>query len=292
MPRGVTSSQIRAKLRQARSRQREAIQKWNNSVRTYNNRIRQYNSERKRAIDTYDRKVRAHNTRVRTNRARLRSALQNLSSQTVTVRYTSLHASVAALSTAYEQLDNSDANPFLSDIAERDTANSVTVLNTLLMDNGYPQVAEGELTSTRIAESLTGFSTDLNDRWSGAVFALNPGNPEATRHFCTSSREIIADILNSEAPDAEVLTRFPDCQVTDQGTPTRRAKVHYCLYRSGAADGVLESFIDTNIDDLSVLFKDLNAGAHGPAGRFSLPQLTAIKTRVEDAIDVICEIVS
>ena len=148
--------------------------------------------------------MRAHNTRVRTNRARLRSALQSLSAQTVTVRYTSLHASVAALSTAYEQLDNGDANPFLSDIAERDTANSVTVLNTLLGDNGYPQVADGELTSTRIAESLTRLSTDLNDRWSAAVFALNPGNPEATRHFSTSSREIIADILNSEAPDAEV----------------------------------------------------------------------------------------
>ena len=292
MPRRVTSPQIRAKLRQAQSREPEAIQKWNNSVRTYNNRIRQYNSERKRAIDTYNREVRAHNTRVRTNRARLRSALQRLSAQTVTVRYTSLHASVAALSTAYERLDNSDADPLLSDLAERDTANSVTVLNTLLGDNGYPQVADGELTGTRIAESLTRFSTDLNDRWFGAVFALQPGNPDAARHFCTSAREIIADILNIEAPDAEVLARFPDCQVTEQGTPTRRAKVHYCLDRSGVADGALESFIDTNINDLSVLFKGLNAGAHGPAGRFSLPQLTAIKTRVEDAIDFICEIVS
>ena len=132
----------------------------------------------------------------------------------------------------------------------------------------------------------------MQDRWSGAIFALNPRNPDSARHFCTSAREILADILNTEAPDAEVLSWFPDCDVTEQGTPTRRAKIHYCLDRSGLNDGALEDFIEVNINDLSVLFKDLNTGAHGPAGRFSLPQLTAIKTRVEDSIDFICEIVT
>ena len=130
----------------------------------------------------------------------------------------------------------------------------------------------------------------MQDRWSGAVFALNPRNLDAARHFCSSAREILADILNSEAPDAEVLARFPDCQLTEQGTPTRRAKIHYCLDRSRLYSEALEDFIDVNIKDLSILFKDLNAGAHGPAGRFSLLQLAAIKTRVEDSIDFICEI--
>ena len=292
MPRRLSSSQIRSKLRQTQTKQRQAIENWNSGIRTYNNKVRQYNSERRRAIDAYNREVRSYNARVRANRSRLRSAVQSLSTQTITVRYSSFHTSAANLYSAYERLDNSDADPFLSDLAERDTANSVTLLNTLLEDSSHVRVVDGELASTKLSESLSRYSTDMQDRWFGAIFALNPRNPDAARHFCTSAREILADILNTEAPDLEVLSRFPDCQVTGQGTPTRRAKIHYCLNRSGLNNGVLEDFIEVNINDLSVLFKDLNAGAHGLAGRFSLPQLTAIKTRVEDSIDFICQIVT
>ena len=290
MPRRLSSSQIRSKLRQVQTRQRQAVQKFNSDVRTYNSQVRQYNSERRRAIDAYNREVRSYNARNRANRSRLRSALQNLSTRTITVRYTSIHSSVAALNSAYERLDNSDADPLLSDFAERETANSVTVLNTLLGDDSHVQVGEGELSNTKLSESLSRYSADMQDRWSGALFALNPHNPDAARHFCTSAREMLADILDAEAPNEKVLSQFPDCQVTEQGTPTRRAKIHYCLDRSGLSNRPLEDFIDANINDLSVLFKDLNTGAHGSAGRFSLQQLAAIKIRVEDAIDFICKI--
>ena len=292
MPPRLSSSQIRSKFRQAQTKQRQAIQKWNNAVRTHNNKVRQNNSKRRQAIDAYNREVRSHNARVRANRSRLRSAIQSLSTRTITVRYASFRTSVAALYSAYERLHNSDADPSLSDLAERDTANSVIVLNALLGDDRHVQVEDGEPTSTKLSESLGRYSTDMQNRWSGAIFALSHRNPDAARHFCTSAREILADVLNAEAPDAEVLSRFPDCQVTEQGTPTRRAKIHYCLNRSGLNSAALEDFIDANIKDLSVLFKDLNTGAHGPAGRFSLPQLTAIKTRVEDAIEFICKIVT
>ena len=240
MPRRLSSSQIRSKLRQAQTKQRQATQKWNSAVRTHNNKVRQYNSERRRAIDAFNREVRSYNARVRANRSRLRSAVQSLSTQTITVRYSSFHTSAAALYSAYERLDSSDADPFLSDLAERDTANSVTLLNTLLGDSSHVRVGDGGLTSTKLPESLSGYSTDMQDRWSGAVFALNPHNPDAARHFCTSAREILADILNTEAPDAEVLSQFPDCQVTEQGRPTRRAKIHYCLDRSGLNNRALE----------------------------------------------------
>ena len=199
---------------------------------------------------------------------------------------------MAELRFAYQQLDNSDADPFLSDLAERDTANSVTVLNALLGDSSHVHAGDSELTDTKLTRLLSRFPTDIQDRWSGAVFSLNPQNPDAARHFCTSAREILADILNTEAPDADVLSRFPDCQVTDQGTPTRRAKIRYCLDQGGVSHRYLEDFIEININDLTLLFKDLNRGAHGPAGKFSLPQLTAIKTRVEDAVEFICQIVT
>ena len=69
-------------------------------------------------------------------------------------------------------------------------------------------------------------------------------------------------------------------------------KLCYCLARSGRQDSALEDFGEANLKDLSVLFKELNAGAHGPAGRFSAPQLTAIKTRVEDTIGFVCAVVT
>ena len=67
MPRRLSSSQIRSKLRQAQTEQRQAIQKWNSAVRTSDNKVRQYNSERRRAIDAYNREVRSYNARVRAN---------------------------------------------------------------------------------------------------------------------------------------------------------------------------------------------------------------------------------
>ena len=197
---------------------------------------------------------------------------------------------MSALSEAYDRLDTSDADALLSDLAEQDTANSATVLNNLLGDRDVAPVAREELTSNKIAGELASISTDLNNRWSGAIFALNPSNPDAARHFCTSSREIVAQILDTKAPDEDVRARFPNCQVTKRGTPTRRAKILYCLDRTGVHHEALEDFIEADIKDLSILFYDLNTGAHGPAGRFSLPQLVAIKTRVEDTIAFICEI--
>lgn len=283
MARRITSSQLRSKIQQAQSRQRQAVQKLNSN-------ILRYNSERKKAIDSYNRTVRAHNARARANQARLRSYLQRLARQNVPVSYTLLQQSTVALNHAYERLDNSSADPFLTDLAERDTANSVATLSRLVEDDEAPEFVQDDVADTRIIAALTTISPELSNRWGGAVFALNPANPDAARHFCTSSREIIASILDTQAPDSEVFARFPDCTRTPNGTPTRPAKVRYCLALNDLHDDFLETFIDSNIDNLSALFKDLNSGAHGRAGRFSLGQLQMIKTRVEDAIGFMCEV--
>ena len=285
MPRRISASQLRSKFRQAEAKHQQ-------EVRRYNNEVRRHNSRLKRNIDAYNREVRTYNNRRRTNYKRLKSALRRLASQSVTVQFTSSHQSSLQVSAAYEQLDNGGADPFLSDLAERETANSVSVLNALLGDEEHTIGSVDDLETTRITDFLSSFSEDLAKRWSGAIFALNPANPDAARHFCTSTREIIAEIINMEAPDDEVVARFPDCQITERGTPTRRAKVHFCLDRSGLANEFLESFVEANIKDLTILFNDLNSGAHGSAGKFTLEQLIAIKGRVEDAIDFISEIVS
>ena len=285
MPRRISMSQLRSKLRQAQTRQRQAIQR-------YNNEVRRINSDRRRKIDAYNRAVRSYNSRLRSNHNRLQSALQRLARQPLTIQFNALHQSSLSLSTAYERLDNDDADPFLSDLAERETANSVSVLNALLGDDEHSLDSVDDLTTSRMIDTLSSFSDDLAMRWAGAIFALNPANPDAARHFCTSSREIIAEILDVEAPDENVLAKFPGCQVTERGTPTRRAKIHYCLNRSGLANVFLEGFVEANIKDLTILLNDLNSGAHGSAGKFTLEQLAAFKSRVEDAIEFICAVVA
>ena len=285
MPRRVSASQLRSQLRQAQSKQRQAIQR-------HNNEVRRRNSELKRGIEAHNRAIRSYNSRLRSNHSRLQSELRRLAQRSVSVQFIPLRQSSLLLSDAYERLDHASADPFLSDLAERETANSVSVLNVLLGDEEHALGSVDDLAVSRITDSLLSFSEDLKRRWSGAIFALNPANPDAARHFCTSAREIIAEILNIEAPDEDVIARFPTCEVTQRGTPTRRAKVHYCLDRSGLANILLESFIEANIKDLTILFEDLNSGAHGAAGKYTLDQLAAIKGRVEGAIDFICEIVS
>ena len=284
MPSRISPSQLRSKLQQAQSKQRQAIQR-------YNSNVRQYNAERKRQIDAYNQAARSYNSRLRANRDRLQSELQRLSRQPATVRHTSLRQSLVVLSTAYDKLDGSGADPFLADLAERETANSVSLVNLLLGDNDQTQEHTTDLAATKIGNSLSTFSEDLQNRWAGAIFALNPANPDAARHFCTSTREIISEMLNTAAPDEDVFAVLPDCQVSDRGTPTRRAKIHYCLDRNGLTDVFLESFVEANTKDLIVLFDDLNSGAHGTAGKFNLQQLVGIKNRVEDTIDFMCQIV-
>ena len=292
MVRRVNLSQYRSKLQQAQSKQRQNIQKRNNAIQQYNNKVRQNNTARKQAIDAYNRAARAHNARVRANRTRLQSALERLAQQTNTVRYTVLHKSVSTLSTKYKRLDIADANPFLSDLAEQEATNSVTVLNDLLDDDtDNSQADDDELKNSLIANELAHISPDLDNRWHGAIYALNSENPDAARHFCTSTREIITEILDTKAPDENVFARFPDCPTTDKGTPTRRAKIHYCLDRNDSVNDELENFIDANIDNVVLLFNELNSGTHGPAGKYSLQQLVSIKIRVEDAIRFMCEIV-
>ena len=231
-----------------------------------------------------------HNSRVRNNRANLRISLRSLSQHSEIASYNQLYESVLSLAAARDNTDQNGEERLFADVALRDTSNSVNVLRSLLgiEDNG--PTLERQLGSSRIAETLEYISSDLSSRWAGAIYALDPRNPDAARHFCSSTREIVAGILDSSAPDSEVLNSFPDCPLTPQGTPTRRAKVHYCLDRRGIVDGPLENFLEANVSDLNILLKDLNAGTHGPPGKYSLPQLAAIKTRAEDAIEFLCQI--
>lgn len=309
-----TRSQIEAMLREAARRQKQAIDDYNRKVQTHNRQVDAQRREQQRAVDNYNREVQrrnqqlvqavhqhnrqisTYNSRVRSHQLRVESELRRLAQRPVTTRYEVLRVGTAELDESYHLLDrtweadlrNNRDGPEILDLSQREVANDASVLNRLL------DSADSEVTPPSdeegLGDKLRQISPDLDSRWAGAVFALNPQNPDAARHFCTSSREIIATILELRAPDAAVRARFPECEVTQQGTPTRRSKIKFMLAENELSSTALENFVHRDIDNVVELFGLFNSGTHGSAGSFTHIQLQAIRTRVEDAIHFLARI--
>lgn len=299
MARRVTPSQLKSMIQQAQNRRKQAINKYNQAVNKHNQAVRKHNQDQKRAVDNHNREVRAHNVRVRAYRTKLQTEISKLQRQSKPVRYTTLRTTVTSVHQAYVQLEqrsgveNLGSSPeHLLDLAERETANSIGVMNVLEENEvESPEATVSDLRTTEITDQLSKFSIDLDSRWRGAVYALSPSNPDAARHFCTSTREIFATILDKRAPDKAVFKMMPDCKKTPRGNPTRREKVHYLLRLKGMASEALEDFVERNIEDIIELFDVLNKGTHGSAGRFELTKLFAIKKRAENGIEFLTSIV-
>ena len=291
MVRRYSASQIRSKIRQAQQKQRQAITKYNAAVRRRNQGVRT-------AVNRYNQAVRAHNERVRANRRRLASELARLNSRPTTTRYVVYHTSFRTLQSSYSRLETSADSQQLDarynrllDLSEREAANSAEVTNRILGDQEAAAGSIDKLEDAELLDGLRGISMDLDDRWNGAVFSLNPKNPDAARHFCTSAREIFVQIIQLKAPDADVVALLPDCDRTPDGSPTRRSKIRYFLARRGMEAESLEQFVEDDIENILQLFNVFNKGTHGASGTFDLPQLGAVRKRVENGIMFLTEII-
>jgi hypothetical protein len=292
MARRVSLSQYRSMLRRLESQRRQAISRYNQAVRKYDQDV-------KRAVDNYNQAVRTHNARVRANRQRINAALSRLRSQPATTRHVVFRASVQTLHETYVRLEEAASvqhepsyNWFL-DLSERENANSLEVMNALLGDdNGEDTLSYPDIQTTAIADDLKKIAPDLDNRWRGAVFSLHPRNPDAARHFCTSAREIFNQIFEIKAPDDAVFAAISDCETTERGTPTRRAKIKYLLHQKGITLAALEDFVNEDVENILQLFRLFNDGTHGTAGRFELNALRAMKKRVEDGIMYLASLVN
>lgn len=290
MVRRVSPSQLRSQIRQAQSKQKQAIDRYNRAVRSHNQKVRS-------AVNRYNAQVRAHNSRVRANRNRLRRELDKLAGavsrpaqMTFRTSVESVHRTYLRLESAAETYQYGDQYSQVLDLSEREAANNVSVMNAML-GNPEPSDRDESVQSTSLDPILTLMGADLPDRWHGALFSLNPNNPDAARHFCTSAREILARILDSCAPNSTVLAEMPNCEKIREGTPTRRSKIRFFLHRANMAEKPLEDFMEEDLKSVLQLFREFNDGTHGTAGRFSLDQLSAIKTRVEHAVEFLWSII-
>jgi hypothetical protein len=301
MAKRISSSQMQAAIRRAQAKQKEAVRKANQAIDDYNRKARVHNAKVKRAVNEYNRAVDSYNRDVRTHNARRRQAInrynqavreynRNPSRIRTTTRTTHIQ-SVQVLQEAFSRLEASTASsshPDLFDLSEREAANSAEAISVLFkpadQDEIEADVEADVLRTTTITNELVAFSTDLDRRWKGALFALHRDNPDSARHFCTSARETVSDLLLLAAPDSVVKKANPNYLKTPDGDVSRRARIHYCLASHGNAPDELVDFVEADIDNVIALFDDFNSGTHGESGRFPLPELAALKVRVEDAI--------
>lgn len=284
MARRITPSQFKSKMRQLQQKQRQAINNYNRAVNNYNHKL-------KTVVNNYNSAVRQYNANVNRNRQIIKNEIKRINSRT------SIHSgysiSVKTLQEHYETVDKiyfegvsiaPEQNRIL-DLIDNEQANSL-ITKGVIEDGVIP---EDDTENTDIGNKLALISSDLNDRWLGAVYALNPSNPDATRHFCTSTREIFTELLEIKAPDEAVFKYNSNCQKTDRGNATRREKIKYMMRNINMDDSVV-SYVEEDINNIVELNQLLSGGTHGPAGKYSFKQLMQVKKRVEQGLVFLCEI--
>lgn len=293
MVRRMTPAQLRAALQKAQRDQKRAVDKYNAALKKA---VDGYNRE----VRTYNSKARAHNRQVENQRRRINQEIARLNARPAGVTFTTYRASTATLVQTYNTVESDLASSRVSpaaqrfvDLASDETANSVYLVNALEGDGASEDdLSEEDLRAPSLAAELAAFGQDLVNRWTGALYALSPHNPDAARHFCTSAREVVITMLDGSAPDAEVKREEPNCEVTDRGAPTRRSKIGYLLRRHGVINEGITSLVDEDVNNLLSLFRTFNEGTHGHAGRFTITELSGIRTRVEAAIGFIHQVVT
>ncbi|MBZ6129923.1 hypothetical protein KVG99_05555 [Streptomyces olivaceus] len=300
MVRRMNPAQLRAAAQKAQREQKRAIDKYNRQVRNHNAAAKKVVNDYNREVRSYNSKVRARNRQVENQRRRINQEIARLNARPTSATFSTYRASTATLVQTYSTVESSLTSRAVSptaqrfvDLASNETANSVYLVNAFDGD-GAPEddPNEDELRAPSMATELAAFGQDLVNRWTGALYALSPHNPDAARHFCTSAREVIITMLDSSAPDAEVKQEEPACEVTDRGAPTRKAKISYLLRRHGVADDGITNLIDEDVKNLLSLFRTFNDGTHGHAGRFTITELSGIRTRVESAIGFVHQVVT
>jgi len=268
---------------------------FNSKVRQIQRRAeRQMQSELNKATRKFENDVklelRKYNSSTRTNQQRIIRELNKLSSNsTVRTQYTIslklMHQYYTAINNTYENNYVTPEQEHILELVEREQANGLITANVVENEDFSEETAD----DIKIGSKLQVISEDLNNRWKGAVFALNRQNPDASRHFCTSAREIFTEFIELKAPDEKVFEYNSNCDKTDRGSATRREKIKYMMRNIDIDESVI-NFTEANITNILELFHVLSNGTHGAAGRYEFEKLLQVKKRVEQGIIFLCEI--
>ena len=278
MAKSFSMSRFKSQVRQAQQKaEREMKREMTKATRKFEN-------EMNRELRKYNSKIR-HNQQIITrelNKLRSYSTVQS----TYTASLGIMHQRYAVVGSTYQDSFVTPEQEYILDLVEQEHANSLITANAVENDS----FSEDNTADIEIGNKLQVVSEDLNNRWRGAVFALNPQNPDAARHFCTSAREIFTEFIELRAPDDKVIEHDPSCERTPQNkTPTRRTKIKYMMRNIDIDDSVID-FAEADISNILELFHVLSDGTHGAAGRYEFQKLVQVKKRVEQSINFLCTI--
>ncbi len=157
-------------------------------------------------------------------------------------------------------------------INEYDDAEKELLTGDLLIEN--------EETLTTLLPKL---NPDLLNIWLGAKQTLESDNVERVRHFTTSIRELVTQVLHSLSPDQDVVKWTPNpIEHIQNGKPTRKARLLY-IYRDVNND-YFKSFIEADIK-ATLQFIDLfQEGTHSVKSKLTEKQLLTIKIKTESTL--------
>jgi len=289
----MTPQQYKAYIRKINAANKKSVDNYNKEVKRVNDYNKKVHSQRKTEIQKYNRGVDKFNAEQKRRKQSFDSAIRKLNStpQSKIIQYStrSISNSSIELTNTYSNLRDDPiikahqrSEELITSWPERETANSLDLTNAL---NGHyiDGASVDFLKKSEIEESLDSLSSELGNRWKGALFSLNHNNPDASRHFCSSVREILIKVIDTKAPDKEVFQLYPNCPLHGN-SPNRRTKIEYILNNNTLNLTSLVDFIDQDINDVLNLFYELNSGTHGDSGKFNANQLIQLKKRVEDSI--------
>lgn len=293
MVKRISTAKLKSDIRKAERQTKKAVNDYNRQVRKTNRLIDDYNREIRKVTHEFNRAAREYNAEVKKARRIINREIQRQSSSTrivVTTEYDksafSMLGDYAVVSNTYpEGIEvNSYQNEIL-DLVENEQANGLITTSSVFGSMPIEQNTK----EIEIKRALASYSEDLADRWVGAIYSLNPDNPDATRHFCTSARELFTLFIEMNAPDDAVFRYNENAQRTDRGNATRKEKIRFMMRDSGLDESVVD-FADSDIENILQLFRVLSDGTHGKAGRYTYQELMQIRRRVEHGINFLCTI--
>ena len=220
MARTFNMSQFKNQIRQAQHKAERQLKQIQRDTE------RKMKNEINKAVNQYNRDVRRNQQKIQSELRKLNNTSKFKTTYTISVK--TLNNSYNTVVENYDEVNSTVKEKEIFNYIESENANSLSVANAI--EN--PELAENinvKLQDSAIGDKLKSLSSDLNNRWIGALYSLNPNNPDATRHFCTSTREIFTYIFEKYALDKDVFAVFPNCDKTDRGNATRRFKIKYYI---------------------------------------------------------------
>lgn len=301
MAKKFSTSKLKSQIRKAERESRRAVSNYNKAAKDYNRQvnkvnaaIKDFNRESRKAVREYNSAVRKYNAQVREYQRIINKETQRLKTSSRIIVSTQYDNSSLIMHNCYSDIEKqypegvsiTDAQNLVLDLIEQEQANNLITTNNVF--GGLP--IESNTEDIEIRDSLSAISDDLSNRWKGAIYSLSPQNPDATRHFCTSARELITELIEMNAPDDSVFKFKPSAVKTDRGNATRREKINYMM-RNMELNESVSIFIDADIENILSLFHVLSDGTHGKAGKYSYNELMQVKKRVESGIYFLTKVI-